>query len=79
MMMINILNEVPTTGWMIVDIIIKFTLIVGMVNIRKTVVEFFRSLYYMIRRSPDLKKKYGENSWAVVTGASDGIGQGFCE
>ena len=27
----------------------------------------------------DLLNTYGQNSWAVVTGASDGIGRGFCE
>jgi len=26
-----------------------------------------------------LLQRYGENSWAVVTGASDGLGKGFCE
>ena len=28
---------------------------------------------------PNLQKRYGENSWAVITGGSDGIGFGFCE
>jgi len=27
----------------------------------------------------DLVTRYGKNSWVVVTGASDGIGKGFCE
>jgi len=27
----------------------------------------------------DLAARYGKNSWVVVTGASDGIGKGFCE
>lgn len=27
----------------------------------------------------NLKQRYGENSWVMVTGASDGIGKGFCE
>ena len=30
---------------------------------------------YLIRPSYNLKRRYGEN-WAVVTGASDGIGKG---
>lgn len=24
-------------------------------------------------------ERYGENTWAIVTGGSDGIGLGFCE
>ena len=33
-----------------------------------------------IRPSQNLRKRYGQNgSWAVVTGASDGIGKAFCE
>lgn len=27
----------------------------------------------------DIQKKYGKGCWAVVTGASDGIGKGFCQ
>ena len=26
----------------------------------------------------DLRKRYGEGSWALVTGASDGIGAEYC-
>jgi 17beta-estradiol 17-dehydrogenase / very-long-chain 3-oxoacyl-CoA reductase len=55
-----------------------FLFIVGLFNIQKKVFTLLRTLYYMVRSSPDLKI-YGERSWAVVTGASDGIGQGFCE
>lgn len=39
--------------------------------------KFFYS--YFIRRPTDLFKEYGgEGSWAIVTGASDGIGFGYC-
>lgn len=27
----------------------------------------------------NLIERYGKNSWAVVTGATDGIGRGFCD
>ena len=27
---------------------------------------------------PDLKMRYGKETWAVVTGASDGIGAEYC-
>lgn len=39
------------------------------------------ALYKWLRPIPDLKRRYGgnENNWAVVTGATDGIGLGFCK
>lgn len=30
-----------------------------------------------MRRSHDLQKRYGKNSWAIISGASNGIGKGF--
>jgi len=30
-----------------------------------------------LRSKKNLKLEYGENSWALITGASDGIGKGF--
>jgi 17beta-estradiol 17-dehydrogenase / very-long-chain 3-oxoacyl-CoA reductase len=32
-----------------------------------------------IRKRMNLKKRYGENSWVLVTGATDGLGKVFCE
>lgn len=40
------------------------------------------AVYKWLRPMPDLKRKYcGEENacWAVVTGATDGIGLGFCK
>lgn len=31
-----------------------------------------------IRKRHDLLKRYGDNSWVLVTGATDGIGKGLC-
>ena len=30
------------------------------------------------RNDVDIKKKYGDGCWALITGATDGIGKGFC-
>jgi len=32
----------------------------------------------MILPSKNYKERYGEKTWVVVTGGSDGIGLGFC-
>ena len=34
---------------------------------------------HLFRRQLDLSARYGRGSWAVVTGASDGIGAAYCE
>lgn len=43
---------------------------------------FFKGLFLVwklfLRSEFDLGKRYGEGSWAVVTGASDGIGKAYC-
>lgn len=41
---------------------------------------FFNFFYKKFLRSKkNLVQTYGENTWALITGASDGIGQAFCE
>ena len=35
-------------------------------------------LINIVRRKLDLLKRYGEGSWALVTGASDGFGAEYC-
>ena len=38
------------------------------------------SIYrYIIRPRRDLKRRYGEKSWAVITGSTSGIGAGFAQ
>ena len=43
----------------------------------------YRLLYWIyrlaIRKRYNLKERYGHNTWILVTGATDGIGKGFCE
>lgn len=41
---------------------------------------FFRFIYKnCIRRRVNMIKRYGKDSWALVTGATDGIGKAFCQ
>ena len=40
---------------------------------------FITWLIRTISPLPDLTKKYGPNSWALITGATDGIGKGFAQ
>lgn len=41
--------------------------------------KFLKMVSYLRPRfSTNLLQKYGEDSWAVVTGGSDGIGREFC-
>ena len=42
---------------------------------------FCRTITYLVRMyfgTPVTVERYGQDSWAVVTGASDGIGKGVC-
>lgn len=50
---------------------------IGLFTILKPVTRIIQALYYHFQPLR-LKKQYGEG-WAVVTGASDGIGFGFCQ
>lgn len=51
--------------------------ILGMAVILKPIIKIIYSTYHHCRKL-DMKSTYGEG-WAVVTGASDGIGFGFCQ
>ena len=77
--MFKLLDEVPSIGIVSVDYLLKFCMIVGLMSLRRSALRLLRTLYYMVRPAVNFKEKYGTGSWAVVTGASDGIGRGFCE
>jgi len=42
-----------------------------------------RIAYGIFRRffrfMPNLAQRYGENSWAIVTGGANGLGRAFCD
>ena len=52
--------------------------IVGIYTLGMILQYLFSSLLLLFSTPFNLITRYGQNSWAVVTGASDGIGEGFC-
>ena len=51
---------------------------IGVFTVVQPVYKILRALFIHFGKGIDLQKKYGEGSWALVTGATDGIGFGFC-
>ncbi len=53
--------------------------IIGILYVAKKIIKGLIGFYKaFLRKRKNLIKRYGKNSWALVTGASDGIGQEFC-
>ena len=57
--------------------IVNILILIGVLTILKPLLKIAYSFYHHFRKL-NLKSKYGEG-WAVVTGATDGIGFGFCQ
>lgn len=57
--------------------ITTFLAAIGLIALLKPFLNILYSLYHHFR-ALKLKETYGEG-WAIVTGASDGIGFGFCQ
>jgi|LakMenE18May11ns_1017448.scaffolds.fasta_scaffold9318157_1 shikimate 5-dehydrogenase len=56
----------------------KTLIIIGFIVVLRGVMRAIASLHSAIsRRRVDFKRRYGRNSWALVTGSSDGIGKGI--
>ena len=52
---------------------------IGLVVVARKILRSLQAIYRaFLRRRRNLLQRYGKNSWALVTGASDGIGQEFC-
>ncbi|CAK90630.1 unnamed protein product (macronuclear) [Paramecium tetraurelia] len=43
------------------------------------VILLLEEIYKCLQPFPDIKKKYGQDCWAVITGATDGIGKAYCQ
>jgi 17beta-estradiol 17-dehydrogenase / very-long-chain 3-oxoacyl-CoA reductase len=56
-----------------------FLAVVGGVAFTVILAKLVWSLAKIVLPEKNYLKRYGENSWAVVTGATHGIGLGFCE
>jgi hypothetical protein len=58
---------------------LKLLVLIGLVSFTKDIVLFFIYEYYkhFIRPRKNHIKRYG-GKWALITGASDGIGEGLC-
>lgn len=58
--------------------IVDMLLLLGLFKMMSAVLDWMLMLYRsLIVKGYDLSKRYGENSWAVVTGGSTGIGAEF--
>lgn len=57
---------------------IYFLAVIGAIVLAVFLARVLWSLIKMILPEKNYTARYGENSWAVITGGSDGIGLGFC-
>lgn len=56
----------------------KTLMIVGFMVLLRKIVRLMRWIYVaFLRRRRNLIQRYGANSWALITGSSDGIGKGI--
>jgi hypothetical protein len=46
-------------------------------NVYKAAKVLYKYIAVNCTKAYDLKKRYGENTWVVVTGSTDGIGKAF--
>lgn len=59
-------------------LLVKFLAVVGFVQVFKLSFSLLSFVGSLVRPAVDLKKRYGGNSWALVSGGSSGIGKAFC-
>ena len=53
--------------------------VIGILVVARKIIKGLLGVYRaFLRKRRNLIKRYGKNTWALVTGASDGIGQEFC-
>ena len=57
---------------------IYFLAVIGAIVFAVFIAKLLWVLVKMILPNKNYQERYGENSWAIITGGSDGIGLGFC-
>ncbi len=71
---LNILNVLPA----VYPKTSKTLTVIGLLVLIRKIVRFVRCIYAAtLRRRRDFAKRYGANSWALITGSSEGIGKGI--
>ena len=58
---------------------IYFLAVVGGIWFIIFITKLLWNLIKMVIPAKNYAERYGNNTWAVVTGGSDGLGLGFCE
>ena len=51
---------------------------IGSIYVISKIASLLSEFFIILRGDVDIKKKYGDGCWALITGATDGIGKGFC-
>lgn len=76
------MENIEASGFDLSTAILYIEIFVFGYPLLKFVLFVLYAVYKWLRPMPDLKRRYGgeeSGSWAVVTGATDGIGLGFCK
>lgn len=76
------MENIEASGFDLSNIVLYIEIFIFGYPILKFVLFVLYAVYKWLRPMPDLKRRYcGEenSSWTVVTGATDGIGLGFCK
>jgi 17beta-estradiol 17-dehydrogenase / very-long-chain 3-oxoacyl-CoA reductase len=56
----------------------KTLMFIGLLVLIRKIVKLVQSIYAAtLRRRRNFAKRYGANSWALITGSSEGIGKGI--
>ena len=53
--------------------------LIGVLKIILPIYNIILTIFYHLKPLKSLTQRYGEKTWAVITGGTDGIGFGFCE
>jgi len=56
-----------------------FLFSIGLITIAYIIIEILKEIYKCLQPFPNVQIRYGKDCWAVVTGATDGIGKGYCQ